>query len=172
MKIAIVGYSGAGKSTLARDLAKKYGVEPFHFDTVQFLPGWGIRDKEEKERMTASFMDTHSGWVMDGNYTKLSYERRMEEADMIIIMAFNRFSCLLRAYKRYLTFRNNTRPDIADGCNEKFDWAFARWILWEGRSKKTRKKFHALREKYPEKCVVLKNQRQLDRFRREQGIMK
>ena len=49
MKISIVGYSGSGKSTLARLLAKKHQADILHFDTVQFLPDWRIRDDEEKK---------------------------------------------------------------------------------------------------------------------------
>lgn len=54
MKIAIVGYSGSGKSTLARILAKKYQTDVLHFDTVQFLPNWGIRSDAEKEKFEFS----------------------------------------------------------------------------------------------------------------------
>lgn len=79
MKIAIVGYSGSGKSTLARELARKYHTDVLHFDTVQFLPDWKVRSDEEKKRITENFLDTHDSWVIDGNYTKLFFERRMEE---------------------------------------------------------------------------------------------
>lgn len=47
-------------------------------------------------------MDRNASWVIDGNYRKLEYERRLQEADRIIFMDFNRFSCLFRAYRRYL----------------------------------------------------------------------
>ena len=98
MKIAILGYSGSGKSTLARILSEKYNIEALHFDTVQFLPDWEIRSREDKERITKEFLDSHSSWVIDGNYSKLFYDRRLEEADKIIILMFNRFSCFYRAY--------------------------------------------------------------------------
>lgn len=101
MKIAIVGYSGSGKSTLAQELSQKYETDVLHFDAVQFLPDWEIRSDEEKKRITENFLDRHDSWVIDGNYSKLFYERRMEEADTIILLLFNRFSCLCRAYRRY-----------------------------------------------------------------------
>ena len=94
MKIAIIGYSGSGKSTLAKKLGEIYNAVVLHFDTIHFLPGWKEREKEEKERITREFLDSHNSWVIDGNYSKLFYERRMLEADIIIIMLFNRFSCL------------------------------------------------------------------------------
>ncbi len=166
MKIAIMGHSGSGKSTLARKLAEKYALPVFHFDRVQFLPGWEIRCAEEKERLTKEFLDTHEEWVMDGNYPKFSYERRMEEADIIILLLFNRFSCLLRAWRRFRAYRSTTRPDMAEGCPEKLDPAFVRWILWEGRTKGARARYRSVVERYGEKTVVLKNQRELDAYLR------
>lgn len=164
MKIAIVGYSGSGKSTLARELAKIYKTDVLHFDTVHFLPDWEIRSDEQKQMITKEFLDTHNSWVIDGNYSKLFYERRMAEADTIILLLFNRFSCLLRAYKRYIKYKNKTRPDMAKGCNEKFDFEFAKWILYEGRTKKARNRYKGLIEKYSEKAIVIKNQKQLDKY--------
>ena len=110
MKIVIMGYSGSGKSTLARKLGAHYGCEVLHFDSVQFLPGWKIRDEEEKMAITKEFLDTHDSWVIDGNYSKLFLERRVQEADLIILMLFNRFHCLYRVTKRYFKYRNQTRP--------------------------------------------------------------
>lgn len=164
MKIAIVGYSGSGKSTLARELAKIYQIDILHFDTVQFLPNWNIRGEEEKKRITKDFLDTHNSWVMDGNYSKLFYECRMAEADVIIILLFNRFLCLYRAYRRYVQYKNTTRPDMAEGCKEKFDLEFAKWILWEGRSKRAKDRYKSLISQYGEKVIVIKNQKQLDKY--------
>ena len=65
MKISIIGYSGAGKSTLARKLGKIYNIDVLHFDSVQFLPGWEIRELEEKQRITKEFLDSHESWVID-----------------------------------------------------------------------------------------------------------
>lgn len=165
MKIMIMGYSGSGKSTLARKLGEHYGCDVLHFDRVQFLPGWEIRDDEEKERLTKEFMDTHDSWVIDGNYSKLEYERRVEEADQIILMLFNRFNCLWRVTKRYFKYRNQTRPDMGEGCNEKLDWEFVRWVLRDGRTKRTKARYQGLIEKYPEKIVVIRNQKELDKWK-------
>ena len=162
MKIAIVGYSGSGKSTLAQELSQKYETDVLHFDAVQFLPDWEIRSDEEKKRITENFLDRHDSWVIDGNYSKFFYERRMEEADTIILLLFNRFSCLCRAYRRYIKYKNTTRPDMAEGCKEKFDLAFVKWILWDGRRKREKERYKGLISKYGDKVVVINNQKQLD----------
>lgn len=162
MKIAIIGYSGSGKSTLARKLAEQYDIPVLHFDTVQFLPGWEVRPDEEKEAMTQTFLDIHDSWVIDGNYSKLSFERRMEEADVIIMLLFNRWNCLYRVTRRYLRYKDSTRPDMGEGCNEKLDLEFVKWVLWNGRAKSARERYKGVISRYPEKTVVIRNQRQLD----------
>lgn len=164
MKIAILGYSGSGKSTLARLLAEKYNIDVLHFDAVHFLPGWEIRDREEKEKIIQTFLDTHTSWVIDGNYSKLSYERRLEESDVIIMLLFNRVSCFCRAYRRYKNYKDKTRPDMAEGCSEKFDREFAKWILWDSRKKSARDRYKEINEKYSNKVIVIRNQKELDRY--------
>lgn len=166
MKIAILGYSGSGKSTLAKRLGDLYGLPVLHLDTVEFLPNWEKRGLSEKQRIASDFMRGNDGWVIDGNYSKLFREERLEQADMIVMLLFDRFNCLWRVIKRYRTFKGRTRPDIGDGCAEKLDAEFIWWILHEGRTKSKKAGYKAIREKYPDKVTVLKNQRQLDEFMR------
>ena len=164
MKIAIMGYSGSGKSTLARKLGEFYNCEVFHFDAIQFLPGWEIREYEEKMQMTKDFLDTHDSWVIDGTYSRFYLDRRFEDADLIVLMMFNRFSSLYRVTKRYLKYKNKTRPDMAEGCTEKLDWEFVKWVLRDGRKQKTRDLFQRIQTQYADKVVVIKNQKQLDKW--------
>lgn len=163
MKIMIIGYSGSGKSTLAGMLAKKYHLPVLYLDTLQFLPGWEIRDREDFRQRMAEFMKNEE-WVIDGNYSRFFYEERAARADRIIFMNFNRFACLFRALKRYFAFRGQTRESMAEGCSEKFDWEFFGWILWKARTPAQKQKFTAVLEKYPEKVTVIKNQRQLTAY--------
>lgn len=162
MRIAIIGYSGSGKSTLARCLAETYHIPVLHFDRVQFRPNWEIRPQASKEIMTKTFLDLHKDWVIDGNYSKLSFERRMEEADVIILLLFNRFSCLYRVWRRYRKYKDQTRPDMGEGCREKLDREFVKWVLREGRNKSSRQRYHRVMAQYPDKTIVVKNQRQLN----------
>lgn len=166
MKITIMGYSGSGKSTLARKLSERYQCEALHLDAVQFLPGWESRDEEEQRQLTKHFLDKNDFWVIDGNYSKMYMERRLEEADQIILLLFNRFSCLYRVTKRYLKYRNQTRPDMGEGCTEKLDLEFVWWVLRDGRKKKARERYKKIQRDYGEKVVVLRNQRELDEWKR------
>jgi len=165
MKIALAGYSGAGKSTLAQRLGTQYGVPVLHLDTVQWVPGWRERDAEEQQRIVREFLDSHGAWVIDGNYSALCFERRMEEADRIVLLLLPRFVCLLRVLRRYRRWKGRTRPDMGEGCAEKVDAAFLRWVLWDGRTGRKRKRFAELARRYPDKTVVVRSRRALERLR-------
>lgn len=166
MKIVVMGYSGSGKSTLAGYLGKKYGVPVLHMDHIFWLPGWVERSREEMGEMVRQFMDSHSAWVIDGNYTKAEYRRRLEEADRIIILRFNRFSCLYRVWKRYRKYRGKTREDMGVGCTEKLDREFLWWVFFEGRDRRHRAIYRSVQARYAGKVTVIQNQGQLDRWKR------
>ena len=163
MKIAVIGYSGSGKSTMARQLGSIYEIPVLHLDKVHFLTSWQERDDEEAKEMTAAFME-NKAWVIDGNYSRFHSERRFLEADKIIFFNFNRLTCLFWAYNRYRTYKGKTREDMADGCNEKLDYEFIKWLLIDGRTKKRKNKYKNLINKYPEKVTILKNRKQAKEF--------
>lgn len=167
MKVAIIGYSGCGKSTLAGYLSELYQIPVLYLDSVFWLPGWKGRKREESADIEKNFLDTNVSWVIDGNYSYMEYERRMEEADRIIFLSFNRFSCLFRAFRRYFKYRGTTRESMGEGCKEKMDMEFIWWILHEGRTKEKKEKFENIMRQYSEKSIVIKNQKQLTRFIKE-----
>ena len=53
---------------------------------------------------------------------------------------------------------------MAAGCPERFDWAFIRWILWDGRTKNAKERYQLVQETYPEKVIVLRSQKEIDHF--------
>ncbi len=162
MKIVILGHSGSGKSTLARQLGEQYGLPVLHFDSIHFLPGWVETDRPYKREKVNAFLDAHpKGWVIDGNYLKVCAQRRFSEADHILYLDFPRRVCVPRAVKRLVLFRGKTRPDMAEGCPEKIDWDFLKWLLWKGRTPKKRQEFLAVKAEYADKFQHFTSPRQL-----------
>lgn len=161
----MIGYSGSGKSTLAQWLSKTLGCPVMHLDQVQFQPGWKERETEEARKMVRKFMNQND-WIIDGNYSKFYYERRMKDADLIIFMNFSRFSCMARALKRLWRYRGKVRESAAPGCVEKMDAEFIKWILWDGRTKKRKRGYRRILKKYKQKTIVLHHQKELDQFKR------
>ena len=141
-----------------------------HLDTLHFHPGWIERSREDELALLEDFMDSHDSWIIDGNYSKLCYDRRMDEADRIIFLDFPRLICLYRAFRRYLQNRGRTRTSMAEGCPEKFDAEFILWILSKGRNKTSKARYANLSRQYPEKLIRLCSQRELTEFLASPGI--
>lgn len=163
MKIAILGFSGAGKSTLARQLAARYGVGVLHLDRVNFTPGWRERSRDEARRLVEQML-AQPDWIIEGNYLGLYAAQRLAEADRILLLLLPRRVCFVRAFRRYLRNRGRTRPDMGEGCPEKFDWFFIRWLLWNGRTPGKRDELLAIARQYPDKAVVLRTAGELRRY--------
>ena len=166
MKIAIIGYSGSGKSTLARRLADELGIEPLYLDRVHFLPNWVERDEESAREIVRIEMAKPS-WVIDGNYTHMLRDQRLQEADEIIWLNYPRLICLIRALKRNRDFRGKSRESMADGCIERMEWGFVWWILHKGRTRAIVKRYRAIAAQYPQKTAVIKSDQSLRRYLRE-----
>lgn len=167
MRIAIIGFSGSGKSTLARKLGNFYNIPIVHLDSVNFLENWVERPKEQMHEIVSDFISNNDSWVIDGNYSRVA-PQRYEQADLIIYLAYNRFTCLKGVIKRYKTYKNKTRPDMGKGCNEKLDKEFILWVLHNGRTKE-RKLRNLNIIKNAKKGLIFKNRRQLKKYLKEIG---
>lgn len=88
----------------------------------------------------------------------------MEQADQIIFLNFSAWTCLLRAFKRYLKYRGKVRESMDAGCPEQFNWDFIRWILWDGRTSSHKKQYKQLCRDYADKVTIISNQKELNQF--------
>lgn len=170
MKIAIIGFSGSGKSTLAHAISKKHSLPLLHLDRAHWLPNWVERDKGEREEIVKDFLDANSSWVIDGNYAKVFYERRLCEADTIIIMRFGALACLFRAIKRKKEFKGKSRPSMTEGCDERINKEFFWWLVHGSRTRDKKHAFDEVAKKYKNKTIIIKNQRALDAYYKAQGL--
>ena len=158
-RIAIIGSSGAGKSTLARSLGKKLKLPVIHLDAYYWQPGW-------RETPTAQWLETQQElvksdrWIIDGTYGG-SLDLRLAAADTIIWLDFNRYLCLSRILKRYLQYPGKTRPDMAQGCPERLNLEFFKYV-WDF-PRLQRQKIQAKLNKYDreKQIIILQNPRQV-----------
>lgn len=134
-KIVIFGFSGGGKSTLARKMGEMLDIEPTHMDRLHWLPGWVENTRENKTKALKEILKKDR-WIIDGNYRGTLWKERLELADTAIFIDINRFTCLYHAWKRSRIYKGKTRPDMGEGCNEKFDFEFAKWVFIDGRKKR------------------------------------
>ena len=125
-RICIIGSGGAGKSTLARQLGESLCIEVIHLDKLHWKPGWVETPKIEWERIQREIVK-HPSWIIDGNYSG-SMDIRLDAADTIIFLDTPRLVCLRNALLRWIKYRGRTRPDMNEGCRERIDWSFLKWI--------------------------------------------
>ncbi|MCP4323325.1 MAG: DNA topology modulation protein [Alteromonadales bacterium] len=125
-KVAIIGSGGSGKSTFSILLGKELDLPVYHLDKLYWKPGWSKTPNDQWSEIQKSLCKNDS-WIIDGNY-KSTLDIRLEACDTVIFLDVNRFKCIYRAIKRTLT--SNTRPDMAEGCEERFDMEFIKF-LWD-----------------------------------------
>lgn len=126
-RILIVGNSGGGKSTLARRLGEKLGLPVIHLDVLFWRPGWVEADEDVFRADILTALQAPA-WVCDGNFGG-SWDIRMPLADTVVWIRQPRLVCLARAIWRVAAYRGQrTRPDMAEGCDEKLDLKFYRFI--------------------------------------------
>lgn len=163
MRIAIIGNAAAGKSTLARILGNFYNIPVLHMDTIGWESGWVETDTRKAINLQDEFLKNDS-WVIDGGYSRIDIDKRLSLADNIIVIRLNRFYCFYRALKRAIKYRGKVRESISDGCIEKFDFDFAKWILWEERSFNRRLRHNERYSKYKDKIIILESQKDIDGY--------
>lgn len=165
-KILIVGCSGSGKSTLTGILAKKFDLPPVHLDIHFWNPGW-VQTPRDQWRAKVKELVKAPRWIMDGTFSE-SFDLRFPVADIIIIIDFHPLLCLWRAYTRVLKYKKSDhRPDMAEGCHEKIDFAFYKYILTY-RKLVFPRVLSALKEyNSEEKTIFLRSQSEVDSFIRQ-----
>lgn len=160
-KIIVIGSPGAGKSTLARKISELTGITLHHLDRIHWMPGWKpIEDDRFVEKQQKIFSD--KSWIIDGNY-QTTLNLRIEAADTIIFLDLPRRLCLYRALKRSTLLRNVERKDMAEGCTEKVNMDFLKWI-WNYRKRERPKTVEALSKSLEKNVIILKSSKEVNNF--------
>ena len=160
-RILIIGCGGAGKSTLARQLGEKLELPVVHLDKLFWKPGWVEESFEEFDRKLAIELEK-TRWIMDGNFNR-TMQQRLSKCDTIIYLDFSRWACLWGVVRRIITTYGTVRPDMGDGCPERFDLNFLRWV-WNYNRDKRQRNYRLLNEATHAEKIVLKNHRMVNQF--------
>ncbi|PKR85314.1 DNA topology modulation protein [Heyndrickxia camelliae] len=161
-KIVLIGSGGSGKSTLARRLGKKLKIKIYHLDALFWKPNWVGVPKEE-QIVVQHRLVKQDKWIMDGNYGG-TMDIRLNAADTIIFLDIPRTICVYRAFKRILQYRHKTRPDMGEGCQERFSLEFFKWI-WDYPKTKRPQILQRLQLLSKEKeVIILKSPKDVERF--------
>lgn len=157
--------AGAGKSTFARKLGEQLDLEVHHLDAYYWKSGWVERDKEDFEKIQRKLVAGES-WIIEGNYGG-TMGIRLAQADTFIYIELPLVVCLYRVLKRWIEGRGKTRPDMAEGCPEKMDGEFLKFIITTYASRKgaMHKRAAEFEASAPNrKSIILQSQKQIDHY--------
>lgn len=121
-RIAIIGISSTGKSTLARLLSKQTDIPVFHMDQFIWKENWEEVPQEDF-RMAYHQVLQKEKWIIEG-YLYPDDISRLELADIVIYLDYSGWRAAYQGFKRWWTYRNKERPEMAKGCVETFDLNF------------------------------------------------
>lgn len=152
-RVLVIGSGGSGKSTFSRRLREVTGLKLVHLDKLYWKPNWTETPKEEWRNIVAEIIKEDE-WILDGNFGG-TMEMRMDRCDTVITLDTSRYVCVYRAVWRVANFRtSDDRPDMAEGCDERFDWDFIKWI-WNYQND-SGLRVEALIEKFKDKKEIIR----------------
>ncbi len=74
-RVALIGNAGGGKTTLARAVASALDLPLYHVDSVQYEPGFRVRNADETARTLDRWAESDR-WVIDGFGARASILKR------------------------------------------------------------------------------------------------
>ena len=160
-RVIVIGSGGSGKSTFSRQLGEITGLPVVHLDKLHWHPNWTPTPPDEWLKIVRRETEKLE-WIMDGNFGG-TRAMRMQAADTIIMLDLPRWLCMYRILKRPIVYRNGSRPDMGEGCHERFDWEFILWV-WNYRKDSRKRAFKELETQSGKNIVILKTRREVAEF--------
>ena len=161
-KVLFIGCPGSGKSTMS--LHEITGLDVVHLDRLWWNPGWQETSREEFDRQLRAELEK-SQWIMDGNFSRTLPER-LKYSDTVVFLDYPRRVCLWGVIKRVARSYGKTRPDMGEGCPERFDPSFLCYV-WNFRKKNEKHYLEMLNEQKGQEIVILRSRRQGERWLRQ-----
>ena len=138
----VVGQPGAGKSTFAREIGAIAHLPVHHEDGLLWLPGWIERPADEREALVAEAC-AGEAWVFDGGRSSACLAR----ADTLVWLDVALPVRAWRLARRTLRHRGRSRPELPEGCPDRFRAEFLAYV-WRQR-REARERLRAFYEGAP-----------------------
>lgn len=161
-RIMIIGSCGSGKSTISHKIQKATGLPLYHLDQYYWKPNWTETPNEEWGKIVSE-LAAKDQWIIDGNFGG-TMDIRFERADTVVFMDVTTVKCLWRVLGRIYKYHGQVRPDMPQGCKERFDFDFLHYVATYNliRKKGLLKKLDALRG--DKRIITLKNDADIQAF--------
>lgn len=160
-RIVIIGCPGSGKTRLARLLGEKLHLTVVHLDRLWWRSGWENVTQEEFDARLEKALSLDS-WIIDGNYSR-TMDARLAKCDTIIYLDYSRWACLWGMLQRVLGNYGKNRSDMPDGCPERFDWEFVKFI-WKFNENNRIINYTRIAKYKHAKAIVLKKRKEAKAF--------
>ncbi|WP_058302598.1 DNA topology modulation protein [Gorillibacterium timonense] len=151
-RVLVLGCSGSGKSTFSVQLGERTDLPVIHLDSLYWKPGWIASQEKEWDEIINQLL-LKDNYILDGNYTK-TIQKRLKEVDTVFYFDFSRYLCLYRVVKRRILNHGKTRRDMTEGCIEKIDFEFIKWI-WNYKKRNRPKIIKTLEEVKDDKEIII-----------------
>ncbi|MEM9356394.1 MAG: DNA topology modulation protein FlaR [Pseudomonadota bacterium] len=162
-RIMVIGGSRSGKSTLAQRIGAITGLPVIHVDKMYWKAGWVLREANETKRLVIEAAREET-WILDGNNSS-TFQQRADRADAIIFLDLPTWLRFTRVVWRTVAYYGRSRPDMTEGCTERLDYDFMKWVLGY-RINGGRARALALLETYDKRTKNhhLRSRREVDQF--------
>jgi len=157
-KVLIIGISGTGKTRLAKKFSNFLKIPVTHYD--EFV--WGENWKEIEEKLVEQKLEEviqKDKWIIEG-FIHPAAKSKLENADIIIYLDYSGWLAFWGGLNRWWKCRGKTRPEMAAGCIEKFDWNFLK-IMWK---RGERPEIEEAIKGFENKIICLKTRSETDNF--------
>ena len=161
-RILVIGCCGAGKSTLSKKLQSKLNLPIIHLDQYYWKENW-LESEIQEWNKTVEELSDNPTWIMDGNYAS-SFDIRFPLAETIIFLNYSTINCFWRVIKRIIKYYGRVRPDMPNGCKERFDLDFLKYVLTFNSKNKAKIYARLEKAKSTKNVIVLKNDKEVDAF--------
>ena len=160
-RIMVIGSPGSGKSTFSRKLSDITELKLIHLDKEFWNNGWIETPRDEWVQKQKCLISGNE-WIVDGNFNG-TLDIRIEKADTIICFKLSRAVCLLSYIKRVITNINRVRPDMPEGCAEKFDFEFMKFI-WNFPKTFGQRNIERIEKCNDKQIIVFKNRKEANQY--------
>jgi len=157
-RVLIIGISGTGKTWLAKKLSDFFKIPVTHYDELAWRKNW----KEEEQKIVEQKLKkiiTQDEWIIEG-FIHPAAKIKLQLADTIIYLDYPGWLAAWGGLARWWKHRGKTRPEMAEGCVEKFDWKYLK-VMWR---RGERPEIEEAITGFENKIILLKTRKETEKF--------
>ena len=162
MKIHIIGCSGTGKTYLARKLSKKYNIQHYDLDDIQWdnsADGYGLKMPVNKREELLKQILIQESWIIEGVYYAWVTES-FQMADVIYILDLPSYIYKYRIIIRFI----KRKLGIEKGKNETFKSVY-NLLKWTNKYQNNNlKEIKKILKEYESKVIWISDSREIDKI--------